>query len=318
MMSIGEVFDRIDWKKMMIGGVLALISFLILITGFHFFFQNRDQVVMKKSEFEYGIPVNTSEQIASIGDEKVYPAMIDGLNINLESSTVHFTEIDPGKLGKQEIKFEQFDLVTGKKRKTYRTTIRVVDSVAPEIKLKELGEIDLSQFASLTAKDIADASDNYSAYDQLKMSLSFSGTAEPGKEIEGLLTVNDENGNMATQDFRIRIRPADELIAIDDPTTESTEEIETGFPADVPPSEIPAPVPVETQQPVESPVYVPAPDPVQVQKPANRSFLFTDGYDMGNVEGACSAAGDASGYGYSCIPIVADNGIYLGMDLIFD
>lgn len=154
MMSVTEVLEHINWKKMMIGGILALISFLIIIIGFHFFFYDQDRVVMKKIEFEYGEPVSTSEQIASIGDEKIYPAMVDGSSINLESSTVYFTEINPTILGDQEIMFEQFDLVTGKKQKTYRTVVRVIDSEAPVISLKELGEVDLSKFSSLTASDV--------------------------------------------------------------------------------------------------------------------------------------------------------------------
>lgn len=143
------------------------------------------------------------------------------------------------------------------------------------------------------------------------MSLSFAGTAEPGKVINGLLSVNDENGNIATQDFKVRIRPiSDELIAKDDENHPVEEE-------QVPESDSgPVQEFVQPQQPVQEPVYTPAPD--LVQKPANRSFLFSEGYDMGNVEGACSAAGDASGYGYSCIPIVGNDGIYLGMDLIFN
>lgn len=57
--------------------------------------------------------------------------------------------------------------------------------------------------------------------------------------------------------------------------------------------------------------------PTQPQKPSNRQFLFSDGYTMDTVSGACSSALFSSGYAGSCVPLQDANGIYYGMELRF-
>lgn len=57
--------------------------------------------------------------------------------------------------------------------------------------------------------------------------------------------------------------------------------------------------------------------PAQPQKPSNRQFLFSDGYTMDTVSGACSSALFSSGYAGSCVPLQDANGIYYGMELRF-
>ena len=53
------------------------------------------------------------------------------------------------------------------------------------------------------------------------------------------------------------------------------------------------------------------------QKPSNKDFLFTDGYTMENVTQAAQDYLKSYSYGGECIPIKDNEGVYLGMRVIF-
>lgn len=81
----------------------------------------------------------------------------------------------------------------------------------------------------------------------------------------------------------------------------------------------PAPVQQETTVLPQVPAAQPAPAPQQPVRPTlqpyTKQFLFSAGYDMSNVETACSAEGSASGLSWSCEPMRDGEGIILGMEL---
>ena len=52
-------------------------------------------------------------------------------------------------------------------------------------------------------------------------------------------------------------------------------------------------------------------------KPSNKDFLFTDGYTMDNVTDAARDYLKSSGYAGECIPLKDNEGIYIGMRVIF-
>ena len=54
------------------------------------------------------------------------------------------------------------------------------------------------------------------------------------------------------------------------------------------------------------------------QKPSNKDFLFTDGYTMENVSQIAENYLRSSGYAGKCIPLTDDEGIYIGMRVVFD
>ena len=82
------------------------------------------------------------------------------------------------------------------------------------------------------------------------------------------------------------------------------------------------PVYVEPQQPAPSipstpqPVVPSAPAPVVPQTPENKQFLFSEGYNMENVSGACMAY--ITGYTGGCYPLQNADGIYYGMEARFE
>lgn len=53
------------------------------------------------------------------------------------------------------------------------------------------------------------------------------------------------------------------------------------------------------------------------QKPSNKDFLFTDGYTMENVTQAAQDYLKAYSYSGECIPLKDNEGVYLGMRVIF-
>ena len=53
------------------------------------------------------------------------------------------------------------------------------------------------------------------------------------------------------------------------------------------------------------------------QKPSNKDFLFTDGYNMENVSQAAQDYLKSSGCAGECIPLKDDEGIYIGMRVVF-
>lgn len=327
MMSIDDFLDRVDWKKMIISGSAVLALFVIAVLGINLLFSGTPKVSLKKTEFEYGQKVEISSQITAIEGEKVYSTMIKSpTELDLETKTVSFNEMDTSKLGPQKIIFDITDKVTGKKQKPVVVTVKIIDSVGPEIDLKNGLEYELEDFLNLSALDLAEVKDQCSSTDDIRLAMTFDGKAEKGKSLNGKITATDLSGNSTVKEFQIRIKedpkpepvlPKDESVSPQVPleydkntiadSKPSTDEITTTPPSpsySIPESPAPA---LEIQQP--------APQPV---KPANRYFMFTDGYDMGNVEAACSAAGNASGFSYACTPISDGDGIYTGMALIFD
>ena len=52
-------------------------------------------------------------------------------------------------------------------------------------------------------------------------------------------------------------------------------------------------------------------------KPSNKDFLFTDGYTMDNVTDIARDYLKSSGYAGECIPLKDDEGVYIGMRVIF-
>lgn len=82
------------------------------------------------------------------------------------------------------------------------------------------------------------------------------------------------------------------------------------------------PVYVEPQQPAPSipstpqPVVPSAPAPVVPQTPENKQFLFSEGYNMEYVSGACMAY--ITGYTGGCYPLQNADGIYYGMEARFE
>lgn len=56
---------------------------------------------------------------------------------------------------------------------------------------------------------------------------------------------------------------------------------------------------------------------IKPNKPPNKDFLFEDGYTMENVTGVAQDYLKSSGYAGECIPLKDNEGVYIGMRVIF-
>lgn len=315
MMLVDDFLDRVDWKRMIKGGLVMLALFSFCIVGVKVIFQHKPEVKLKRNEFEFGEDIDIAEQIISVDGEKIYPAMIDGNKIETETREITFNDINSEQLGEQEIIFNIKDKVTQKEMNPISVNVKVIDTVGPEIMIKEMPEFDIDAFGDISVNDIATVNDQCTAVGDIALALLFKDRPEPGKEVIGEVTATDLSGNITKRSFSIRIKAIEspDTVASNPPIPEEKHE-ETI-------SAEPQQPPVST--PLEQPVTVPEPEtpPVEnkpVQKPATQYFMFKDGYNMGNVENACYAAGDASGFGWSCIPLTDGNGIFTGMMLTFE
>lgn len=78
-----------------------------------------------------------------------------------------------------------------------------------------------------------------------------------------------------------------------------------------------------TEKVVETPQAKPSTSSTQKEqtitkvKPSNKDFLFVDGYTMENVSQIAQEYLKSSGYAGECIPLKDDEGIYIGMRVIF-
>ncbi len=133
-------------------------------------------------------------------------------------------------------------------------------------------------------------------------------STETTGEFSVVYRLRPENGLAMTRILRVQIT---------EPEMEEAAEAKT--PKEEAVVQQPAPVQQETTVLPQVPAAQPAPAPQQPVRPTlqpyTKQFLFSAGYDMSNVETACSAEGSASGLSWSCEPMRDGEGIILGMEL---
>lgn len=306
MMLIEDFLERVDWKKMIYGGLGILGLFLVLVLIMHFF--NRGpEVVLKKTEFEFGEPVSITSYIESFDGESVYAPMIKNSSVlDLDSRTVRFSPVKTDALGDQSVEYEVTDKVTDK-TDIYHCNIRIIDSTPPDLTVREELEVDLDSFGHIKPADLVEkVSDQCTPPDRIALAMSFDSKAELGKTVAGTVTATDTQGNISSARVLVKIKGYVFNGSEEKEQAEKDSAVLPEQPVIKPNAEAPVPAPG------------PSPVPAPIQKPDIRYFLFSDGYDMENVESACSAAGDSSGFPYACSPITDSDGLFTGMILTFD
>ena len=306
MMLIEDFLERVDWKKMIYGGLGILGLFLVLVLIMHFF--NRGpEVVLKKTEFEFGEPVSITSYIESFDGESVYAPMIKNSSVlDLDSRTVRFSPVKTDALGDQSVEYEVTDKVTDK-TDIYHCNIRIIDSTPPDLTVREELEVDLDSFGHIKPADLVEkVSDQCTPPDRIALAMSFDSKAELGKTVAGKVTATDTQGNISSARVFVKIKGYVFNGSEEKEQAEKDSAVLPEQPVIKPNAEAPVPAPG------------PSPVPAPIQKPDIRYFLFSDGYDMENVESACSAAGDSSGFPYACSPITDSDGLFTGMILTFD
>lgn len=292
-------------------GLFGFLLFGIIVCVFLFLFRSTYEVHLTKDTVEYGEEIRIVDLVEGIGSEPcAEDAKISSNTIQLSEFEVTFSEIDFDKLGEQTIVATFSD--ESIKPETF--VIYVVDTTKPTISIKEdTVTMDLEQVKDKQFEDLYEVSDNYTNTAKIKIKTYIEeDTYTYEDEVTLVIEATDTNKNRATKRLSIKINPKPE-----EPEDSSEETQEGGNSATS--NRQPAYESNNSQSvPSQGQSYQnTVPEPTQPQKPSNRQFLFSDGYTMDTVSGACSAALFSSGYAGTCVPLQDANGIYYGMELRF-
>lgn len=301
--------DIRHYIHMSIFGIVAFagIAITLLIV-----FRSNYAIYLSQSTIEYGDNVAFVDLVEAIGEEPVKNEnRISENTIQMEEYEVTFEGYDPSVLGEQEI-IAQFsdDEISDEKVK-----ITIQDTTAPKIKIKvdepvtmKLEDVQKKKFDSFFS-----VSDNYTSSAKIKIKAYIKEDTYTYEDTVNLvIEATDSNENQSQKTIEIHIEPEPEP----EPEPEEKEEAESSEESQKTNSEQSSSSSVQEQQPAQSQQQTQTPSQ-NVTKPSNRQFLFSDGYNMGNVQSACSAALNSSGHSGACIPLQDSNGIYYGMELVF-
>lgn len=315
--------DR-DIKHYLLWGAGGLGAFILLAVLFFAMFHTSYRIVLSAEEVDFGSDVRIVDLVQSVGDRKIMPGdRISENTIQLEGYEMTFDEIDAQKLGPQEL-----DVIFSIPDAEDQTiTVTVVDREDPVITMVGEGpfSMDLQDVRDRKFEELYTVSDNCSAVGALEVESHVQEeTFDFGQTVTVRVNAKDSSGNTAERSFEIRINPDPEeerKKQEEKKKQESDREEQEEATADTG-SETTRDEPV--QQPAAQPSApaqtpsVQAPVQQSRPKPANKQFLFSQGYDMNTALAACSAELAASGYPGSCIPMQGSDGLYTGMQLIFD
>lgn len=206
--------------------------------------------------------------------------------------------------------------------------ITVVDKTAPIIAYKSenvVNEFTSEEIDSKKYLDLIEVSDNYSDSENIKVESSLSkDDFAVGDNIDVHLEARDENNNLSTSVMKIVVKE-----------NEEKEEEEKG--SDI--SEVNEDESISEEEFISSDETINESNPDEnineifndssssdntaspvipnKNKPANRTFLFSSGYDMNSAPAACQEALISSGFPGVCTPIQDSSGIYKGMQLTY-
>lgn len=304
--------DLLQYGK--VAGIVMAI-FVLAGIGLFFFTRPRCDVVLARDEIEYGEPIKTSDLVERIGDFKIKEDQIrSGTLIVLPEYEVVMNELDSGKLGEQDLVFKFSD----DELPDITKMVRIVDTTPPEITLHRSEiELSLEDYRKADFMQEISVTDSCSKDTDLKVEGKASAEPDPGTEFDYVITAEDGSGNQSEVVIKVRIleEKKEEENTVSDPKEDgSSKEPELKMETPMVNPEPVQPVAPSVQQPVITPPVVAPP----VQRPANRSYMFSDGYTMQTAPSACQSDLMASGASGACIPIQDADGIYKGMQLIFD
>lgn len=128
----------------------------------------------------------------------------------------------------------------------------------------------------------------------------------------------DKNGNKNTYTFTLAIKSTDEIASIENTVNPKPPVVETPTQPTTPTPNPPTTQKPSTPETPSKPQTPSVPEKPSTPKPANKEFLFSDGYNMANVESHCLAyISQYPNHGRACVPIKKD-GQYKGMLARFD
>lgn len=299
-------------------GVFALIAIAL-----YFIFQPKYEIKLKQNEFTYGESVNIASYVSSIGGTTIKSENIISSNtIKTDNYEVSLDNVDITKLGEQTINAVFSDSsIEAQKIKIY-----IVDNEKPKIKFvyDEPYEMELKELKACVKSDEFNSfftvNDNETDADDIKVNTYIKEAKyKKGDKVHLIVVATDKSENISKKSFVIKIKKEEkvEKQTTEEKTDSSTESNSTDS-SNTSSNQQTNTNTNSSQQTYQQSQTQQSTQTVTEPKPSNRTFLFSDGYDMSTAPSACSAALNASSYSGSCVPLQDSDGIYYGMQLIFD
>lgn len=256
---------------------------------------------------------STAPSLSFIKD--IEPIEYGNTSINLEDyiasskyDSLKISDFDPYQVGTQTI---TYTLKRSGQELIEVLELTVVDTQSPTF-------IEKADETMIIQGDDFEVSNYFKAVDPVDEEVEVKLSKELDTSVAGVFKTDvearDKNGNKNTYSFTLAIKSTEEIAMIEEtinpkPSVPETPDIPSTPQA--PNTEKPSQPDVSTPKPIE-------PEKPSIPKPSNKTFLFSDGYNMANVESACMAyISEYPNHARACVPI-KENGVYKGMLARFD
>lgn len=302
MKILEDDYVRYYLRNIMIGLVIVIIVGVV----FYFKFQPKYDIELSSKVFSYGSSQTIVDRVESIGNVSVKDKnRISSNTIKMDGYEVTFDSLDTYKVGKEKIvaKFSDSSI------ENQTLIISVVDKKAPKIIFtqQEPYEMDLKDFEKNEWDTFYLVNDNETDADDIKVSAKIKETKyKEGDTVHLIVTAKDNSGNKKKKSFIIHIKEKEvkeekktDDSSVSDDESNKVEDLNQATTSSN-----------NTSSTSKQSTYE--------ARPANRTFLFSDGYDIESAPAACEAVLNSSSYGGRCTPLQDSEGIYYGMQLTWD
>lgn len=310
-----------DFKHYFKMFVIGIVVFGILSFLFLYIFKDDYGIVLNKDTVEYGKNVRIVDLVESVAGNPINDSnKISSNTISVNGYEVTFDEIDTFKLGSQNIIAKYTDSSIQKQS----LSVNIVDNKKPIIKInKDIDtKMDLKDVRRLKVDSFYSVSDNETPDKKIKIKKYIKEEKYSyGDTVHLVIEATDKSGNVSKKKIKININ--EKKVEKEDVKTENDEDKEkhdASSEQHIQESSTQSNQSVQqsVQQAPQQSQITPAPSQPSRPKPSNKQYLFSQGYDMSSAPSACQNDLLSSGHSGSCTPIQDSDGIYLGMQLIFN
>lgn len=311
-----------DFKHYFKMFVIGIVVFGILSFLFLYIFKDDYGIVLNKDTIEYGKNVRIVDLVESVAGNPINDSnKISSNTVSVNGYEVTFDEIDTFKLGSQNITAKYTDSSIQKQS----LSVNIVDNKKPIIKIKKDidTKMDLKDVRRLKVDSFYSVSDNETPDKKIKIKKYIKEEKYSyGDTVHLVIEATDKSGNVSKKKIKININEKkvekDESKPEDSEDKDKKDEISSEHQAQESSTQSSQSVQQSVQQAPQQSQITPAPSQSSRPKPSNKQYLFSQGYDMSSAPSACQNDLLSSGHSGSCTPIQDSDGIYLGMQLIFN
>lgn len=306
-----------DFKHYFKMFVIGIVVFGILSFLFLYIFKDDYGIVLNKDTVEYGKNVRIVDLVESVAGNPINDSnKISSNTISVNGYEVTFDEIDTFKLGSQNITAKYTDSSIQKQS----LSVNIVDNKKPIIKInKDIDtKMDLKDVRRLKVDSFYSVSDNETPDKKIKIKKYIKEEKYSyGDTVHLVIEATDKSGNVSKKKIKININ--EKKVEKEDVKVENDEDKEKhDASSEQHIQESSTQSNQSVQQAPQQSQITPTPTQPSRPKPSNKQYLFSQGYDMSSAPSACQSDLLSSGYTGSCTPIQDSDGIYLGMQLIFN